>query len=282
MSRLANSLKWPRRSKNLHGSKSRPIGKRKLSLWEVALGAALPITILAIWQVLSDRQIIDDLFMPSPLVIVNTLIELVVTGQIFAHLGISLWRSALGFLIGGGLGLLLGLLVGFSKRTEEYVDPSLQLLRLTPNLALAPLFILWFGFGEISKIVMIANIAFFPLYMNAYTGIRQVDPKLVEVSRVLEFSRIRQITRLILPASVPHLLLGLRLSLASSWLGLVVAEIIGSQEGIGYLITFGQSNNRTDIIFAGILIFALVGKLVDSFVRWLERRLLIWQDSFKG
>lgn len=280
MSRLANSMKWPRRSKDLHGS--RPGWKRKLSLGEIALGAALPIAILAVWQVLSDRQIIDDLFMPSPLVIASTLVELVFTGQIFGHLGISLWRAAIGFLIGGGLGLVLGLLVGFSKRTEEYVDPSLQLLRLTPNLALAPLFILWFGFGEISKIVIIANIAFFPLYMNAYAGIRQVDPKLVEVSRVLEFSRIRQVTRLILPASVPNLLLGLRLSLASSWLGLVVAEIIGSQEGIGYLITFGQSNNRTDIIFAGILIFALVGKLVDSFVRWLERRLLIWQDSFKG
>lgn len=280
MSRLVNALKWSRRSKDLHGRG--PSSKRKLSLWEIALGAALPIAILAIWQVLSDRQIIDDLFMPSPLVIARTLAELVFTGQIFGHLGISLWRAAIGFLIGGGLGLVLGLLVGFSKRTEEYVDPSLQLLRLTPNLALAPLFVLWFGFGEISKIVIIANIAFFPLYMNAYAGIRQVDPKLVEVSRVLEFSRIRQVTRLILPASVPNLLLGLRLSLASSWLGLVVAEIIGSQEGIGYLITFGQSNNRTDIIFAGILIFALVGKLVDSFVRWLERRLLTWQDSFKG
>lgn len=280
MSRLANSMKWPRRSKDLHGS--RPGWKRKLSLGEIALGASLPIAILAVWQVLSDRQIIDNLFMPSPLVIASTLVELVFTGQIFGHLGISLWRAAIGFLIGGGLGLVLGLLVGFSKRREEYVDPSLQLLRLTPNLALAPLFILWFGFGEISKIVIIANIAFFPLYMNAYAGIRQVDPKLVEVSRVLEFSRIRQVTQLILPASVPNLLLGLRLSLASSWLGLVVAEIIGSQEGIGYLITFGQSNNRTDIIFAGILIFALVGKLVDSFVRWLERRLLTWQDSFKG
>ncbi|WP_018752070.1 ABC transporter permease [Paenibacillus sanguinis] len=280
MSRLTNSLKWPRRSKDLHGS--RPIWKWKLSWWEIALGAALPIAILAIWQVLSDLEIIDDLFMPSPLVIVRTLAELVITGQIFGHLGISLWRAAIGFLLGGGLGLVLGLLVGFSKRTEEYIDPSLQLLRLTPNLALAPLFILWFGFGEISKIVIIANIAFFPLYMNAYAGIRHVDPKLVEVSRVLEFSRIRQVTRLILPASVPSLLLGLRLSLAGSWLGLVVAEIIGSQEGIGYLITFGQSNNRTDIIFAGILIFALVGKLVDSFVRWLERRLLTWQDSFKG
>ncbi|WP_059049361.1 ABC transporter permease [Paenibacillus senegalimassiliensis] len=280
MSRLVNALKWPRRSKDLHGR--RPSSKRKLSLGEIALGAALPIAILAVWQVLSDRQIIDDLFMPSPLVIASTLVELVFTGQIFGHLGISLWRAAIGFLIGGGLGLVLGLLVGFSKRTEEYVDPSLQLLRLTPNLALAPLFILWFGFGEISKIVIIANIAFFPLYMNAYAGIRHVDPKLVEVSRVLEFSRIRQVTRLILPATVPNLLLGLRLSLASSWLGLVVAEIIGSQEGIGYLITFGQSNNRTDIIFAGILIFALIGKLVDSFVRWLERRLLTWQDSFKG
>ena len=183
-------------------------GKWKRSAQLAALGALLPIAIVAIWQLLSSLGAIDELFMPPPLAVVTAFGDLIGSGELFAHLAVSLRRAAIGFALGGGLGLLLGVIIGFSRRTEQYLDPTLQVLRLTPNLALAPLFILWFGFGELSKIVMIANIAFFPLYLNAYVGIRNVDNKLVEVTRVLAFGRLKQIRKLILPASVPNILLG--------------------------------------------------------------------------
>lgn len=258
------------------GSRTRSSRRRTL------VGIALPVLILIIWQVLYNIGWIDRLFMSSPLGVLETLIDMTISGSIFPHMGISLQRAGLGFLIGGGLGLLFGIWTGFSRNSQQMLDPMLQILRLTPNLALAPLFILWFGFGETSKIALIANIAFFPLYLNTYLGIRNIDNKWMEVARVLQFSRWQRLRQLIFPASLPPILLGMRLSLAGSWLGLVVAELIGSQAGIGHLITFGQANNRTDIIFTGIIIFAVMGKAVDSFVRLLERRLLVWQDSYRG
>jgi len=162
------------------------------------------------------------------------------------------------------------------------MDPSIQMLRTVPHLALAPLFILWFGFGEISKILLIAYGAFFPIYVNTYLGIRGVDSKLFDVARVLQFSKWKQITKLILPAALPNILLGVRLSLGIAWLGLVVAELMGASEGVGYMIMDARQFSQTDVVFVGIIIFAVVGKLTDSFVRVLEKRLLKWRDSYAG
>ncbi|MDO3409425.1 ABC transporter permease [Saccharibacillus sp. CPCC 101409] len=256
--------------------------RRRIGPLDIALGALIPVVGIAIWQFYSGSGRVDSFFLPSPLLIASTVADLGATGELFTHTGISLQRVLLGFLLGGGLGLIAGLLVGFSKRGEELFDPMLQLLRMTPNLAVAPLFILWFGFGELSKVVIIANGAFFPMYVNAVLGIRSVDNRLYEVSKVLAYSRFDTIRRLILPSSVPQLLLGVRLSLAVSWLSVVVAELINSTSGIGYLIYYGQYNSRTELIFVGILIFAVAGKGIDSLVRLLERRLLGWRDTYKG
>lgn len=190
--------------------------------------------------------------------------------------------SRAGFFIGGSLGIILGTIVGFSTRSEQYLDPSVQMLRTVPHLAVAPLFVLWFGFGETSKVLLIADGAFFPLYVNAFLGIRGVDSKLFDVARVLEFSKRKLITKLILPAALPNLLLGARLSLGVAWVSLVVAELMGSTEGIGYMIMDARQFSNTDIVFVGIIIFAFVGKFSDSLVRLLEVKFLRWRDSFKG
>jgi sulfonate transport system permease protein len=153
---------------------------------------------------------------------------------------------------------------------------------MIPHLAVTPLFILWFGFGELSKILLIAKGAFFPLYINTFLGIRNVDNKLFDVSRVLEFSRMKQIVWLIFPAALPNILLGVRLSLGVAWLGLVVAELMGSSNGIGYLILDARQFSNTSVVFVGIMIFAIVGKVTDSLVRLLERKLLSWQDNYRG
>jgi sulfonate transport system permease protein len=245
-------------------------------------GAAIPVLLLVLWQLVGDLKLVSTVFLPTPYMIAAELGGLMQTGELASHLGISVGRAAAGFAIGGSLGLLLGIAAGLSRSTEQLIDPSVQMLRMVPHLAIAPLIILWFGFGETSKIAIIANGAFFPLYVNTVLGIRSVDNKLFEVASVLSFSRFKQIVRLILPAALPNILLGLRISLAVSWLGLVVAELIGSQSGIGFLINIGKQNGVTELIFVGIIIFAVVGKLIDSVVRLFERRWLQWRDTYEG
>ncbi len=137
-------------------------------------------------------------------------------------------------------------------------------------------------FWETSKVLLIADGAFFPLYVNAFLGIRGVDSKLFDAARVLEFSKRKLITKLILPAALPNLLLGARLSLGVAWVSLVVAELMGSAEGIGYMIMDARQFSNTDIVFVGIIIFAFVGKFSDSLIRLLEVKFLRWRDNFKG
>ncbi|MEC2308929.1 ABC transporter permease [Bacillus atrophaeus] len=245
-------------------------------------GLVLPFVIIAVWQIAGSLEIVSATVLPTPLVILLTFKDLIASGELFVHLKISVYRAAAGFLSGAGLGLLIGLLVGFSRKTEHYIDPSLQMLRTVPHLAVTPLFILWFGFDETSKILLIALGAFFPVYINTFLGIRGVDSKLFDVAKVLEFPWYRQMTKLILPAALPSILLGIRLSLGIAWLGLVVAELMGSSEGIGYMIMDARQFSQTNKVFVGIIIFAVVGKLTDSFVRFLERKLLKWRNSYQG
>lgn len=242
----------------------------------------IPIIILIIWQLAGVFGLVSKTVLPTPLDIFVAFQELLKTGELFGHLSISVFRAAAGFFIGGSLGIILGTIVGFSTRSEQYLDPSVQMLRTVPHLAVAPLFVLWFGFGETSKVLLIADGAFFPLYVNAFLGIRGVDSKLFDVARVLEFSKRKLITKLILPAALPNLLLGARLSLGVAWVSLVVAELMGSTEGIGYMIMDARQFSNTDIVFVGIIIFAFVGKFSDSLVRLLEVKFLRWRDSFKG
>ncbi len=255
---------------------------RKKSYAKWLAGLILPAAALTVWQLMSATGAVSPQLFPSPLSIFKDLVDMLASGELLFHLKISIARAAIGFLIGGAAGLLTGLAVGFYSKAENLLDPTIQMLRTVPLLAITPLFILWFGFGELSKVLLIAMGSFFPMYVNTFLGVRSVDSKLFDVASVLEFSRYKQITRLVLPAALPNILLGLRLSLSTAWLCLVVAELMGADQGIGYLIQDARSFMRTGVVFVGIFIFALVGKLSDSLVRLLERRFLKWRDSYKG
>ncbi|MDP1458031.1 ABC transporter permease [Bacillus wiedmannii] len=255
---------------------------RKTNVKVLVRAITIPIIVLIIWQLAGVFDLVSKTVLPTPLDILLAFQELIKTGELFGHLSISVFRAVAGFFIGGSLGIILGTIVGFSTRSEQYLDPSVQMLRTVPHLAVAPLFVLWFGFGETSKVLLIADGAFFPLYVNAFLGIRGVDSKLFDVARVLEFSKRKLITKLILPAALPNLLLGARLSLGVAWVSLVVAELMGSTEGIGYMIMDARQFSNTDIVFVGIIIFAFVGKFSDSLVRLLEVKFLRWRDNFKG
>ncbi|CAN7279010.1 ABC transporter permease [Paenibacillus sp. LjRoot153] len=248
----------------------------------VLLGALVPILVLLSWQILGHLGVISSLLFPTPLRIMNAGIRLIQTGELYDNIKISVVRALSGFLLGGSLGLAFGILVGLFRRTEKALDPTVQMLRMVPHLAIAPLFILWFGIGETAKVLLIAKGAFFPLYINAFLGIRGVDNKLFDVTRVLGFSKWKQIIRLTIPGALPHILLGVRISLGVSWLGLVVAELMGSTAGIGYMMSDARQFSKTPVVFVGILIFAVFGIVADSAVRLLERKWLRWQDSYKG
>ncbi|UAL53690.1 MULTISPECIES: ABC transporter permease [Metabacillus] len=256
--------------------------KKKAQTSSFMRGLLFPAAILVIWELAGYLGVISQTLLPRPTDIFVSFIDLLTTGNLIYHFQVSLLRALGGFLIGGTLGLLAGLLVGFSSKTEQTLDPTMQMLRTIPTLAVIPLFILWFGFGEVSKLLLIAKGAFFPLYVNTFLGIRSVDTKMFEVAKVLEFSRWKQIKNLVLPSALPNILLGLRLALGAAWLALVAAELMGSSEGIGYLITDARQFSQTTVVFVGIIIFAVFGKASDSFVRFFERRLLKWRDSYKG
>lgn len=264
--------------------KKNSVKRRKLYLRasNMVLGLIVPVSLLIVWEVAGAMGYLNPVLLPTPSSIWKELVSMTETGELVRHLGISTWRALLGFLIGGGLGLSMGLWVGFSYKTERLLDPSFQMLRTLPHLAIASLFILWFGFGETSKLLLIAKGSFFPLYVNTFLGIRSVDSKLFDVGKVLQFSKWQMITKLILPASLPNIFLGIRLSVSVAWLGLVVAELMGSSAGLGYLINDARSFSLTTVVFVGIIVFAVVGKLSDSIIKLLEARALRWQDGFKG
>ncbi|MFE4569617.1 ABC transporter permease [Paenibacillus chitinolyticus] len=245
-------------------------------------GLLLPLSLLAGWQIAGSAGWLNPILLPTPGDILGEFGAMLLSGELFRNLGVSAWRVLSGFLLGGSLGLAAGLWVGFSYKGERLLNPMLQMLRTLPHLAIAPLFILWFGFGEESKLLLIAKGSFFPLYIQTFLGIRSVDNKWFDVARVLEFSRFQMIAKLIMPASLPNILLGTRLSLGVAWLGLVVAEMMGSSTGIGFMINDARSMSLTTVMFVGIVVFAVMGKLSDSLVLLAERRLLRWRDSFRG
>ncbi|MBO9609778.1 MAG: ABC transporter permease [Paenibacillaceae bacterium] len=246
-----------------------------------AIGAILPFAVLIAWQILGHYETISVLLFPQPTSIARAFVRLAASGKLYEHFRISALRWVIGFLLGGTLGWILGLLVGLFRSAEKMVNPTMQMLRLIPQLAITPIFVLWFGFGETSKILLIATGAFFPLYLNTFMGIRHIDRQLFDVAKVLAFSRTKQLVRLAIPAALPSILMGLRLSLGVAWLSLVVAELIGPTSGIGYLMVDARTFTNTPVVFVGILIFAFVGLLTDSLVRLLERRFLHWRGSYR-
>jgi sulfonate transport system permease protein len=170
--------------------------------------------------------------------------------------------------------------VGYSSIVGEYLDPTLQALKAVPSLAWVPLFILWFGIFEVSKIALIAVGVFFPIYLNLVTAIRSTDRKLVEVGRVNALGRFDLIKRILVPAALPNYVTGLRGGLALGWMFVIAAELMGASSGLGFLMLDGQMTGRPATIVAALILFALAGKASDALLVAAGRRVLSWQDDF--
>jgi sulfonate transport system permease protein len=250
--------------------------------WLLAISWIAPLVLVVSWEVLAQAGWLSPQVLPAPSKVLRTAFRLAVSGSLLGDLGVSMLRAAAGFAIGGGVGFALGTLVGFSRLGEALIDRSVQMIRAIPFLALLPLVIVWFGVGEAEKIFLVSLGVSFPIYINTTLGIRQVDPKLLELGRVQGLGTWQLIRRIILPGALPSILTGVRYALATAWLALVVAETIGAQSGLGFLAMDAREFLRTDVIVLTIVIYALIGVAADSIARVLERRLLAWHPNYGG
>lgn len=241
----------------------------------------VPVALLVAWQLASSFGWLSTRVLPAPSEVLRAGLALAQSGELWTHVRVSAGRAFLGLAIGGGLGLLLGLLTGSLRLAETLLDSSFQMLRNIPALALIPLVILWFGIDETAKLFLISVSVFFPIYLNTFHGIRNVDPGLIEMGRTYGLSRRQLYLQVILPGALSSILVGLRFSLGLMWVILIVAETISAQAGIGYLTMNAREFLQTDVVLVGILLYAVLGKLADLLARGLEQWWLRWHPGYQ-
>ncbi|MFI6519397.1 ABC transporter permease [Spirillospora sp. NPDC050679] len=256
--------------------------RRRRPLVSLAVRASVPVLLVALWWYGSASGRVSPDVLTGPGAVLGAFEELVGTGQLADYLLASARRTALGVLAGAGLGLLLGIAAGLSALGEELIDPTLQMKRAVPFLALVPLFISWFGVGETFKIVLIAVAALAPMYAYTYLGVRGVDRKVVEAARGFGLRGARLAALVVVPSALPSILMALRISLSVSLTGLIAAEQIGATEGIGYLVTLAQQYYRNDYMVLCIVVYALLGLAIDLAVRGAERLAMPWQRQVRA
>ena len=217
--------------------------------------------------------------LPPPPVVLDATLGLWRRGLLQQDLLATIERVLEGFVLGSVVAIALGTVTGLSQRAERALEPTLQALRTVPTLAWAPLLLLWLGIDEPPKVTLVAIGAFFPVYVNLVAGITGVDRKLVEVARVFDLGRWEIARRVVLPAALPDLLTGLRLGATQAWLFVVVAEFFGASRGLGFRLTDSQQSTRVDFMFVAIVALAILGKLTDTLIRVVERRVLRWRDT---
>lgn len=245
-----------------------------------ALGLILPVGLAVLWELAVRAGLSDGRLVPPPSVIFNTFAELAQTGELQRHAYVTLWRVAAGFGIGVAAGTILGAVTGYSGLSHRLIDPTLQALRAIPSIAWVPLFILWLGIFEASKVTLIAVGVFFPVYLGVMGAVTSVDRKIVEVGRVFRLSGPAMIRRILLPAVMPAYVLALRSGLGLGWMFVVAAEFMGASEGLGYLLIDGQQLGKPAQIVAAIVAFAVIGKLTDWMIAACATPFLRWEDSF--
>ena len=243
-------------------------------------GIVLPLSAALLYELAFRLGLVEARLLPPPSRILATLADLAAGGDLWSHVSATLLRVLGGFLIGAAGGTLLGALTGSSLRARRLLDPTIQALRAIPSLAWVPLFILWLGIFESSKIALIAVGVSFPVYLGVMSAIGNVDRKIVEVGRIFRLSRIDLARRILLPAILPDYVTALRSGLGLGFMFVVAAEIMGASEGLGFLLVDGQQLGKPDQILAAIIAFAILGKATDFVLVVLFHPLLRWQDSF--
>ena len=244
----------------------------------LGLGLLLPLIIAVGWEAIVQLKFASGRLVPPPSVIYSTFVELARAGELQRHVLVTMQRVAIGFFFGVGAGTLTGAIAGYSALTRHLIDPAVQALRAIPSLAWVPLFVLWFGIFEGSKITLIAVGVFFPVYLGVMQAILSVDRKLVEVGRIFRLSPTATVWRILLPAVLPHYVVAIRQGLGLGWMFVVAAELLGASEGLGYLLIDGQQLGKPAQIVAAIVAFAIVGKISDWLIVIISAPFLRWED----
>jgi sulfonate transport system permease protein len=245
-----------------------------------ALGLLLPVALALSWEVAVRVGLSNGRLVPPPSAIFSTFVELARTGELREHALATLWRVLWGFVFGVTAGTVMGAITGYSALSHRVVDPTLQALRSIPSIAWVPLFILWFGIFETSKITLIAVGVFFPVYLGVMGAVISVDRKIVEVGRAFRLSGPAMVRRILLPAVMPAYVLSLRAGLGLGWMFVVAAEFLGASTGLGFLLIDGQQLGKPAQIVAAIVAFAVLGKTTDALLAWGTAPFLRWEDRF--
>ena len=247
-------------------------------LMRPVLGFVLPVTLAVAWEFIVRMGWASGRLAPPPSVIFATFVELTRTGELQRNTLVTLGRVAAGFSIGVTVATVVGAAAGYSPLVRRLLDPSLQALRAIPSIAWVPLFILWLGIFEASKITLIAVGVFFPVYLGLMGAIQSVDRKLVEVGRAFRLSDVDMVRRILLPAVLPAYVISLRSGLGLGWMFVVAAELMGASSGLGYLLIDGQELGKPAEIVAAIVAFAIVGKSTDWLIALVAAPFLRWED----
>lgn len=242
----------------------------------------LPCVILALWQWITVRGIVKPMLLPSPAKVFTAFAVMATSGELAVHLGTSLVRVLEGFALAALLGVGLGLGLGIFPLMFEIMDGLIQLIRPIPPIAWLPLSILWFGIEEGSKIFIITLGAFFPIFINVLDGIRQTEYKFVELAKVLEVPRGKFIAKVVIPGALPFIIAGLRIGLGYAWMCVVAAELSAGMKGVGYMLTDARALAQTDRVLVGMMAIGVVGKVMDSVLRAMERKIVNWKESYTG
>lgn len=257
----------------------RPVTRSRFARFaRPALGLLLPVGLALFWEIAVRMGLSNGRLVPPPSVIFRTFADLAATGELQQHTLATVWRVAWGFFFGVLAGTLFGAVAGYSALTHRVIDPTLQALRAIPSIAWVPLFILWFGIFEASKIILIAVGVFFPVYLGVMGAVLSVDRKIVEVGRVFRLSGFAMVRRILLPAVMPAYVLSLRSGLGLGWMFVLAAEFLGASTGLGFLLIDGQQLGKPATIVAAIVAFGVLGKFSDWMLAAAAAPFLRWED----
>jgi sulfonate transport system permease protein len=251
-----------------------------IRLSRVSLGLVLPLLLAAAWEFAVRAGLSPGRLVPPPSVIYNTFRDLAAAGELQRHAVATLARVGAGFGLGVASGTLLGVIAGYFGLVFRVIDPTLQALRAIPSIAWVPLFILWFGIFEASKVILIAVGVFFPVYLGVVGAVMSVDARIVDVGRAFRLNNVQMVYHILLPAILPSYVIALRSGLGLGWMFVVAAEFMGASEGLGFLLVDGQQLGKPAQIVAAIVAFAIIGKTTDWLVVVGTAPLLRWEDRF--
>ena len=237
----------------------------------------LLVVLIAVWQAASNAGMLNPVTLPSPATILETFVTLVKKGTLQKNLLISSQRVLTGYAISAVSAIVLGILIGLSSHFKRMTDLIIQILKPIPPISWIPLVILWFGIGEESKVFLIFIGGFFTILVNVVDGIRRIDVKLVELSSTMVIPRLKYIFQVVIPYAAPNIFTGLRVGLGQSWMCVVAAELVASSTGLGYMIMYARQFGQTDVVIVGMLMIGIIGKIMDSLLMFVEKKVIRWK-----